>query len=163
MRIIKLLIVLLVAVGFFSCSPKYDKQYNWAYPVTGDWMVKAYYTVGGIQKTFGPLEMKSYNSSFGRDSIWIDDYPVYSTSTKTWGGNFWAMKFKSAVDMSNKTFNTTGTINALSGYPINIKVSNGKIVGTDSITMDVIFGDDPTTTYRLAGHREQSYEEYTQQ
>ena len=163
MRKLKLLIVLLIAVAFYSCKPSYDKQYNWAYPVAGDWKVEATYTAGGVVKSAGKFEMKSYNSSFGKDSIWFDDYPVYHASTKSWTYNFWEMKFKTAVNMSAKTFGTTGSINAIDGYPITIKVSNGKIIGNDSISMDVIFGDDPTTTYKIAGHRELSYEEYVQQ
>ena len=166
MRIYKLLIVAFVVVAFFSCKPTYEKQYNWAYPVAGDWMVKAY--VGGVLQTGGPYEIKSYNSSMGKDSIWVDDYgsSTLNLTTNKWviaAGNYWTMKFKAKVDMSSKTFSTTGSKNAIGGYPINIKVTNGKIIGNDSITMEVIFEDDPTTTYQLAGHREVSYEEYTQQ
>jgi hypothetical protein len=151
MRIFKLLIVLLLVVtAFYSCTPKYDKQYSWAYPVGGDWMVNAYVGPGLVG---GPYEIKSYNSSFGRDSIWFDDY----------NGNFKNFKVKTFVDMSSKTFSTIGSPNAIKGTSItSIKISNGKIIGTDSITMDVVFSNSPTI-YRLAGHREQSYEEYTQQ
>jgi hypothetical protein len=166
MRIFKILFVALVAVAFFSCSkPSYNKEYSWAYPVAGDWTVKAY--VDGVQKA-GPLEIKSYNSSMGKDSVWFDDYgsSAFNTTTNKWTitqGHFWTMKFKTAVDMTNKTFSTTGSTNAIGGYRINIKVSDGKIIGKDSITMNVVFEDEPAITYRLAGHRTVSYEEYTQQ
>ncbi|MDD4970056.1 MAG: lipid-binding protein [Paludibacter sp.] len=145
----------LVAVAFFSCEPTYTKTYSWAYPVAGDWMVKAY--VNGAE-VGGPYEIKSYNSAFGKDSIWIDDYATTSSN-----GNFWSFKVKTAVNMGTKTFSTVGSKNAITNYGINIVVSNGKIIGNDSITMDVVFADDATTTYKLAGHREVSYEEYTQQ
>jgi hypothetical protein len=145
----------LVAVAFFSCKPTYTKTYSWAYPVAGDWAVKAY--VDGAE-IGGPYEIKSYNSAFGKDSIWIDDYA--STSSN---GNFWSFKVKTAVDVNAKTFSTVGSTNAIPKYGIKIIVSNGKIIGTDSITMNIVFADDPTTTYVLAGHREVGYEEYVQQ
>jgi hypothetical protein len=152
MRIYKLLIVFLLAVVFYSCEPTYVKEYSWAYPVAGDWTLKAY-TDGAV--VAGPFEIKSYNSSFGKDSVWFDDYATTSSN-----GHFWSFKFKAKVDMVTKTFSTTGSKNAITGYPIKIVVTNGKIVGTDSLTMDVVFADDPTTTYQLAGHRTTSYEEY---
>ncbi|HEY5591379.1 MAG TPA: lipid-binding protein [Paludibacter sp.] len=159
MRKIKLLIMSLVAIAFYSCEPTYVKEYNWAYPVAGDWTLTAY-TNGAVYG--GPYEIKSYNSSFGKDSIWFDDYGTGVASAAQYG-NFWTMKFKVAADVNAKTFSTVGSINRIPGYPINIVVTNGKIVGNDSITMDIVFEDDPTTTYQLAGHRTVSYEEYTQQ
>ena len=146
----------LVAVAFFSCTPTYTKTYSWAYPVAGDWKVKTYDASGAV--TGGPYEIKSYNSSFGKDSIWIDDYATTSSN-----GNFWSFKVKTAVNVGAKTFSTVGSVNAIPSYGIKIVVSKGQIIGNDSITMNVVFGDDPTTTYVLAGHREVSYEDYTQQ
>lgn len=169
MRIIKLIIMSLVAVAFFSCEPTYTKTYSWAYPIAGDWMVRSYDANGAV--TGGPYEIKSYNSSFGKDSIWFDDYgsSTFNATTKKWTivpGNFWTMKYKTAVNMGAKTFSTTGSTSAIGGYEIGIKVLNGKIIGNDSIRFDIQFEDDTTpygTTYTLAGHREVSYEEYTQQ
>jgi len=163
MKKIKYLILMVVVLVGVSCEPTYTKTYSWAYPVAGDWKVKAY--VDGVEVDWagGPFEIKSYNSSFGKDSIWVDDYPVFNTTTNKWSANFYLMKFKTAVKMSDKTFSTTGSTNAIDIYPIKVVVTNGKIVGNDSITMDVVFSDDATTTYQLAGHREVSYEEYMQQ
>lgn len=155
MRIIKFLTIIIITLGFFSCEQSYEKQYNWAYPVSGDWTLKAY--VNGAEVA-GPFEAKSYNSSFGKDSIWIDDYATTSSN-----GHFWSMKFKAKVDMNSKTFQTAGSKNAIPNYGINIKVANGKVVNNDSIYFEVVFGDDPTTTYQLAGHRTTSYEEYMQE
>lgn len=160
MRLFKILLIALVAVAFFSCSkPSYNKEYSWAYPVAGDWTVKA----DDGTKVSAPFEIKSYNSSMGKDSVWFDDYPVFNTSLKVWEGHLWGMKFKAAVNMTNKTFATTGSINALKDYGIKVKVTDGKIIGKDSISMNVVFEDDPTTIYKVAGHRTVSYEEYTQQ
>jgi hypothetical protein len=155
MRIFKLLIVSIVAVAFFSCEPTYVKEYSWAYPIAGDWKLRAYNDGVEVDWYDGPFEIKIYNSSFGKDSIWIDDYATTSSN-----GNFWSTKFKAAVNMTDKTFSTTGSKNAVTGYPISIKVSNGKVVGTDSITMDVEFGDEAGVIYQLAGHRIVGYDEY---
>ena len=168
MRIFKIIIMSLVAVAFFSCEPTYTKTYSWAYPVAGDWMVKAY--IDGAE-VGGPYEIKSYNSSFGKDSVWFDDYgsSTFDIAKNKWvitSGNFWTMKCKAAVNMTTKTFSTTGSTNAIGGYEIGIKVLNGKIIGNDSISFEIQFEDDSTpygTTYTLAGHREVSYEDYTQQ
>ena len=155
MRTYNFLILCLVAVAFSftSCEQEYEKQYSWAYPVAGDWMVKAY--IDGTPIT-GPWEMKTYNSSFGKDSIWIDDYD----------GNFWEYQVKCAVNMTGRTFQTNGSTNATPDYPIQIKILNGKVINNDSIYYEVQFeDDDPSfgTTYQIAGHREVSYEEYVQQ
>jgi len=149
MRIFKILIVSVVAVALFSCEPTYKKEYSWSYPISGDWMLTAY-DKSDMSPVWGPFELKAYNSSFGTDSVWIDDYD----------GNFWDMKFKVAANMSSKTFSAVTTTNQIPGYDIDIVVENGKIVGTDSLYMEVTFGDDPTTTYVLSGHREISYDEY---
>ncbi|MBV5282580.1 MAG: hypothetical protein JZU53_09140 [Paludibacter sp.] len=152
MRIFKLTIVSIVAFAFFSCEPTYKKEYSWAYPIAGDWTLKAYVDGDAVA---GPFEVKSYNSSFGKDSVWFDDYATTSSN-----GHFWSFKFKAKVDVASKTFSTVGSKNAITGYPIKITVTNGKIIGTDSLTMDVVFADDAATTYQLKGHRTTSYEEY---
>ncbi|HON01575.1 MAG TPA: lipid-binding protein [Paludibacteraceae bacterium] len=155
MRINKFFILSILSLALFSCEPKYEKEYNWAYPVCGDWMVKAY--LDGTE-IYGPFEIMTYNTSFGQDSIWIHDYATTATN-----GHFWSFKVKAAVDMKTLTFQTEGSINAIAGYPIVIKVSNGRVINKDSITMELEFEDDPGTIYQLAGHRETSYEEYMEQ
>lgn len=152
MRIFKLFIIAIAALALFSCEPKYEKQYSWAYPLAGDWTLTAYVNNEAITD---PFEVKIYNSSFGQDSIWIDDYATTSSN-----GHFWSMKFKAKADMTAKTFQSIGSKNAVTGYGITIKVANGKVVDTDSITMDLEFSDDQGTIYKLAGHRTTSYEEY---
>jgi len=152
MKKINYLILLVVVLVGISCEPTYTKTYSWAYPVAGDWKVKVY--INGVEDS-GPYEIKSYNTAKGKDSIWIDDY----------NGNFYQFQFKVAVNMATKTF-TNGTdtvINAIPDYGIGVKVTNGKIIGNDSIYFEVQFADDTTpygTTYQLAGHREVSYEDY---
>lgn len=155
MKKINYLILLLVVIVGVSCEPTYVKEYSWAYPVAGDWTLRPY--VAGVEVAGGPFEFKTYNSAFGKDSVWLDDYATTSSN-----GHFWSFKIKVAVDMTTKTFSTQGSKNTITGYPINIIVTNGKIVNNDSITMDVEFGDDPGNIYQLAGHRTTSYEEYMQ-
>jgi hypothetical protein len=161
MKKINYLILLVVVFVGISCEPTYKKEYSWAYPVAGDWMVKTY--VGGVAQG-KPYEIKSYNSAFGKDSVWIDDYGIGVDKAANYG-NFWTMKFKVAVNIGDKTFSngTTNVINAIPDYGIGINILNGKIVGNDSIYFEVKFEDDATpygTTYQIAGHRETSYEEY---
>jgi len=154
MRIFKFLLVSVVAVALISCEPTYKKEYSWAYPIAGDWLVTAYDLADGAQAS-NPFELRAYNSSFGTDSIWIDDYATTGSN-----GNWWCFKFKAAVNMSTKTFEADSTTNALPGYDIKVIVQNGKIVNNDSIYMEVVFEDDATTTYILTGHRETSYDDY---
>lgn len=142
-------IILGVVIALSSCQKKIEKEYNWAYPVAGDWKLKAY--IDG-DEIYGPFEIKIYNTSFGQDSVWIDDY----------NGNFWDMKFKAKVDMSTLTFQTAGSVNAISGYDITIKVTDGKIINKDSIYFNMEFEDDPGTIYTLAGHRAVGYDDYMQ-
>ena len=144
-----------MAVAFYSCEPTYVKEYSWAYPIAGDWKLTAYVDGSAVSD---PFEIKAYNSAFGMYSIWIDDYATSPTN-----GNFWSMKFKVAANMTTKTFQTAKSMNAVSGYTnMSVQVSNGKVIGTDIITMDVEFSDDPGTIYQLAGHRLVGYDEYMQ-
>jgi hypothetical protein len=145
------ILTVLSVIVFWSCQPKFEKEYSWAYPIAGDWTLNAY--VDG-EYAYGPFEMKSYNTSFGKDSIWFDDYPTATSA------NFWQIKYKVAANMTSKSFQTTGSINAVAGYPIDIKVSNGIVVNNDSISFDIEFEDDPGTIYTLSGHRTTSYDEY---
>lgn len=173
MKKINYLFILMLTIIVASCEPKYEKEYNWAYPVAGDWTVGVYVD-GEVVPGYEKLEIKSYNSAFGKDSIWIDDYgtSTFNTTTNKWvitPGHFWTMKYKLAVNVSDKTFGNgkNGTdsvyVNAIGGYDIGIKAMNGKIVGNDSIYFEIQFEDDTTpfgTTYQIAGHRTTSYDEY---
>lgn len=154
MKIMKFLALPVVALVLFACEPTFKKEYSWAYPIAGDWMITAYDLADGSQVS-NPFEMRAYNPSFGTDSIWIDDYATTGSN-----GNWWSFKFKVAVNMATKTFSAVTSTNALPSYHIDIVVENGKIVGTDSLYMEVKFEDDPSTTYIFAGHREVGYDEY---
>ena len=157
MKKINYLILLVVVFVGISCEPTSKKEYSWAYPVAGDWTVNV--SVAGT-KVKGPCEMKSYNSSFGKDSIWIDDIVSYTP-----GYSFYAFQAKAAVNVAAKTFDngTKSVTNAFPDYAIGVNVKNGKIIGNDSIYFELQFEDDSTpygVTYQVAGHRTTSYEEY---
>jgi hypothetical protein len=70
------------------------------------------------------------------------------------------MKFKAKADMTAKTFESAGSKNAVKNYGIIIKLSNGKVIGNDSISMDLEFADDAGTIYQLKGRRIVSYDDY---
>ena len=174
MKKVNYLILLVVVFMGISCEPTYVKEYSWAYPVAGDWTMNSYEKdIAGKDSltSKSSFEFKTYNSSFGNDSIWLNDYAssVYDKATSKWvatHGNFWDIQCKVKVDMTNKTFaNSKVVMNAMGGYEIGIKVLNGQIVGNDSIRFEIQFEDDAApygTTYILAGHRTTSYEEYMQ-
>lgn len=161
----KIILFILVAVAIIgtSCEPTYEKEYSWAYPLAGDWKLNSYEKskINGKDSITSnePFEIKIYNSSFGKDSIWIDDYATTSSN-----GHFWSMKFKAKVDMTSKTFANSGVVkNAVNGYSIGIKVNNGSVIGNDSIRFEIQFQDDATPygkTYILAGHRIVGYDDY---
>lgn len=155
MRLTKVLLVVLAAVTLYSCEPTYEKEYSWAYPIAGDWKITA--TVDGLPVSWAPdpFEIKVYNSSEGQDSIWIDDYATTPTN-----GHFYSMKFKVKADVASKTFESVASKNTITGFDIDVMVSNGKVIGNDSIIMDVEFGDDPGTIYQLKGRRINSYDDY---
>jgi hypothetical protein len=129
-----------------ACQKEYKKEYNWAYPLSGDWTVK----IKSGDDVSAPLSIKTYNSSFGKDSIWIDD------------NGYWPFKAKAKVDLANKTFETTEYVS----FPGNarnedvVSIKNAKIINKDSIYFEVEFGSDPGNTYQFSGHRRVSYDEY---
>lgn len=143
---LKYLLIGLVFLGF-SCQKEYEKEYNWAYPVSGDWTVNV--SIG--DQNLGHMFMKTYNSSFGQDSIWVDD-----------NGNFWPFKAKAKVDIKTLTFETSGFL-SYPGDPRNedlVSIKNAKVINKDSIYFEIEFASVKGRTYIISGHRRLSYEEY---
>ena len=65
-------------------------------------------------------------------------------------------------DLSN-TENITNLYNECQKYDINVVVNNGKVIGNDSIYMEVKYSDDPDhATYIFKGHRANTYDDYEQ-
>jgi hypothetical protein len=131
-----------------SCQKmEFTQELNWAYPVSGEWALQLEF---GGDVYPGPYFIKVYNSSFGRDSVWIDD-----------NGNIWPFKVKAKVDMVGLTFSTTNFISHPgTGSEDIVTITNGKIVSKDSIYFEAEFASDAGTIYKMYGHRSTSYEEY---
>lgn len=140
----KLLILALLLIGWSCQKDDYKQEFSSTHPISGDWTI----SVNDGTTVSGPYFMKIYNTSFGTDSVWIDD-----------NSTFWQTKSKVKVDMSNLTFEGTDTQNVY--YKSKVSYANGKVIGNDSIYFEVTFSDDPAKlTYIYAGHRKVSYEEY---
>jgi hypothetical protein len=141
----KLLVLGLLFLCLSCEKAEYDKEYSATYPISGDWTVKV---AVGTNVVSGPFFMKIYNTSFSKDSVWVDDNKA-----------FWQTKTKAKVDMKNLTFSATNALNEY--YDSQVTYSNGKVIGNDSIYFEVKYSDDPDNlTYVFSGHRKLSYEEY---
>jgi hypothetical protein len=136
-----------VFVFFTACEEdKYEKEYNWSYPLSGDWTINVQYD----GNTDGPFFMKTYNTSFGQDSIWIDD-----------NGNFWPLKAKAKANVKNSSFDATNSLSYPgTRYEDEVTIQNAKVINKDSIFFEVKFASDPDVLYQFSGHRRVSYDEY---
>ncbi|WP_298653406.1 lipid-binding protein [uncultured Proteiniphilum sp.] len=112
--------------------------------ITGQWEVTAYNDSTTI---FGPFKVITLkDTSAGNDSITIQDSEV----------KFWKFQVKAAADEKNGTFETKLSTCEISEEGIGIKISNGKILNSDSIYFEIQFEDDETPygkIYQLKGHR----------
>jgi hypothetical protein len=141
-----ILIAGLILMGISCQKLEFTKEYNATYPISGDWTI----TVTQGTDSYGPYFMKIYNTSYSKDSVWIDD-----------NLNFWQTKTKAKIDIKNLTFSGTEEENEY--YPSQVSYANGKVIGKDSIYFEVTFSDDDPAygnVYIYAGHRKLSYEEY---
>jgi hypothetical protein len=141
-----ILIVSFVFLGISCQKLEFTQKFSSTYPISGDWTI----TVNDGTNLNGPYFMKIYNTSFGKDSVWIDDNKTY-----------WQTKSRVKVNMTNLTFSGDATQNAY--YNSQVTYKNGKVIGKDSIYFEVSFSDDSApyaNTYIYAGHRKLSYEEY---
>lgn len=112
--------------------------------LSGQWEVIAY---NDSTTVFGPFRVITLkNASSGNDSITIQDSGV----------KFWKFQVKALADEKNGTFETKLSTCEMSTEGIGVKISNGKILNSDSIYFEIQFEDDETpygNTYRLKGHR----------
>lgn len=138
--------IIILAAGIFlnACQKmEYDKEFSSTYPISGDWTLK----VSNNNDSYGPFFMKIYNTSFSKDSVWVDD-----------NGLFWPFKAKARVNMKALTFEAAKSANETVEDSVTFR--NGKLIGNDSIYFEVEFTDDPGTIYKFSGHRKVSYDEY---
>lgn len=112
--------------------------------VTGQWEMTAY---NDSMLVFGPFKVITLKDpSSESDSITIQDTEV----------KFWKFQAKAFADEKNGTFQTELSNCEVSEDAIGIKISNGKILNSDSIYFEIQFEDDETpygNTYQLKGHR----------
>ncbi len=87
----------------------------------------------------------SYDHSvYGKDPFGVGVTPVYTYNTAADNGqeiwltdedNFWSYKVRIPADPENLTFGSTDAVtNAVDGYPIQVRVTNGKVI-KDAVTM----------------------------
>ncbi len=149
----KTAIISQIALGAFiilmvSCQKmEYTQEFNWAYPLSGEWALQLEF---GGNVYAGPYFIKVYNSSFGKDSVWIDD-----------NQNIWPFKVKAKADMETLTFSTSNFLShpGTSAEDL-VTITNGKVINKDSIYFEAEFGSDAGTIYKMYGHRSASYDEY---
>lgn len=112
--------------------------------ITGQWEVTAY---NDSVPVFGPFKVITLKDiSAGNDSITIQDSEM----------KFWEFHAKVFADEKNGTFETKLSTCKMSGESIGIKISNGKVLDSDSIYFEIQFEDDETpygNTYKLKGRR----------
>ena len=110
--------------------------------ISGQWEMTAY---NDSVLIFGPFKVITLKDAQS-DSITIQDTEV----------KFWKFQTKAFADEKNGTFETELSNCEISEEGVGIKISNGKILNSDSIYFEIQFEDDETpygTTYLLKGHR----------
>ena len=135
--LIALAIFLLTAV---SCQDDdFDQGFDSSYPVSGEWYVHEYY---GDGSDYGPYHLQIYNTSFSKDSLWVNN--IYDSGIKV-----------KALFNSDKTFGVTQGKD-VSETVATVSVSNGRILSADSVYLDVILYDEDgeiVDQFYAAGHR----------
>jgi hypothetical protein len=156
-KILGLFISVLFAVSMNSCQffedidkiPEPEVKYASTYPVSGEYYVMYNHADYG-EDPFGAGFTKVFITNTAADDgkeIWIGDY---AASPDDYG--FWQYKVKVPVNVTDLTFgNADAVVNNADGYPIQIKIMNGKIikdaslldsgVKSDSIYFEIWFED----------------------
>ncbi|MDP4208510.1 MAG: lipid-binding protein [Bacteroidota bacterium] len=133
---------------------EYDQQFSATYPLNGEWSVSyEYVNSGGIKIVDGPHLIYVFNTAANKDSVWIQDQIKHNAL------NFAPYQFKANANMSDFTFTSKNSPDISNDDICTVK--NGKIVNKDSIYFEINFKvKDPNTTYKVYGHRRNSYDEY---
>lgn len=157
---------LIVAFGllFFTCKMEEpDVITASTYPVSGEWWVR--YFLNDAEVSGGYIALLTYNTASDKgDSIWVDD-----------AGDFWneAIKIKSSVDVANRIFSTTNSVNINDTATVlprtSVTLINGKVLlgattttggnKSDSIYVEFQYSNDPGNTYVAAGYRRTGFYE----
>ncbi len=139
----KFKILIALAIGLLtavSCQDDdFDREFDPSHPVSGEWYVQEYY---GDGSAFGPYHVKTFNTSFSKDSLWVDN--IYGS----------AIKVKTLLN-ADKTFGITQGKD-IGETVATVSISNGKILSADSIYFDVVLYDEDgeiVDQFYTAGHR----------
>ena len=146
-------IVAIVLINFASCKKDFDAGGTTQQQLTNEWWAKL--LLKGQDQT-GYQKYLTYNTS-SMDSLWVDDQK-----------NGYGFKVKAGFDASAQTFSTStaGSPNSYyvgtPNFPATARIMDGKVITrgarspsgviTDSIYFRVIFSDDPTDTFTVAGY-----------
>jgi hypothetical protein len=125
-----------------------ETKHSSAYPVSGEWIVNL---GDGTDVYAGPYRLKTYNTSFSKDSIWLDDHDNSGLSV--------GMKGKAALNIKANTFASNLEI-PVDAFEDTLILVEGKVINKDSIFIRVQFKSEPGTDYQIAGHRLLGYDEY---
>lgn len=145
---IKIFQFIIISFLILSCE-KDDEikvENSTIYPIAGSWMVSEYWDG---EFGYGPYELLIYNTANSNDSLWIDN--LYDSGIKI---------------KAKKTSINTFSIDSASFEDLGIylKISNGQVVNTDSIYMDVdiyLLEDGSLyDSYAEAGRRKTGFEEH---
>jgi hypothetical protein len=140
-KITKYLLILAVIVGFSACQEDLEVGDAGSKTLSGDWVVSEYSLEGEF--LYGPYTLQLYNTSFDKDSIWIEN--IYDSGYKVKSGK-----------LSETTFGVTGAVDVNGAADGNIDVLEAQVIGTDSIVFRVILYDEAGEVlddYLEAGHR----------
>jgi hypothetical protein len=145
--------ILLVLLSACAKTNKVDGLTpNASVSMSDEWWVTL--QAGGVDLIGTHIHLSTYNTTNNADSLWVDDL-----------GNGYGMKCTVKRDLKSLTFSTTNSRDEYEDVygndDVGISIANGKIIPgggksktgviTDSIYMEAIFTDDPTTTYIISG------------
>ena len=155
-----LLLAALAPMAFTGCDDSdVDPGGTAVQDMAGQWDVSLYdvNADGTTGEEEAPFTLTTYNTASNTtDAMWIsglEDYSKYKLNFQT----------KMPINYSAKTFE--GTVDRLQGSKEDgqITIKNGKILPgaatnlhgkpNDSIVFDIVYSNDPTTTYRVSGQR----------
>lgn len=137
------IILLFTAIVVMSCERNEENDLLKS-SFNGEWEIITYLDGNPVSSVF-PLIIYSDNTS-NSDSITLKDTAKY----------FWNFQVKASVNHENGTFETKKSICTHCDYGIGVKISNGKIINSDSIYLEMQFEDDEVpygNTFQLKGRR----------
>lgn len=145
MRKVLYLSMVITALIFSSCE-RFEDNNEITSPIStaGKWQVSAYIDNSPVKKSFTLTTENNFAS--GADSITINDE----------ASSFWNFKAKAAINALTGKFETKQSVCEKSDLGIGVRIMNGKILGSDSIYLEIQFEDDVTpfqNTYQIKGHR----------